>query len=272
MDAYREYLIGLGLTPKTVRTYELKFIRAQRWAEEQDVDLRKLKPSQAAELAKVWPFTHSSRRQLRSALVHYWHMCDVDGPARAIRVPKPPRPRWRGLEDDQTLRLLRTAVSEWPVGGVIYLGVYLGMRREEIATLRWDDFDDDLGWVRITGKQDRTRDLPVHPRVRAVLSPHKWPGEYVFPGRLGGHVSLTTINNWIAAVGKKAELGHIHPHQLRHTSGGKVYDTTHDVYMARDWLGHVEVKTTQTYTRVHSDRLVAGMESLDWEDGLDAAA
>lgn len=266
MDDYREYLIGLGLKPKTVRTYELTLLRVLEWVRQNDLDLKQLKPSQMAELADIWPFTHSSRRQLRSTVAHYWEMSGVSGPAKAIRVPPPPQPRWRGIEDDQTMALIRLARSEWPIGAVIYLGLYLGLRREEIATLRWANFDDDLTWVRVLGKRDRTRDLPVHPRVQAILAPQRWPGEYVFPGRLGGHVSVTTINNWIADISRRAGLDHLGPHQLRHTFGGKVYEETGDVYLVRDLLGHVEVKTTLTYTRVQKERKIRGVRSLNWED------
>lgn len=272
MNDYREYLIGRGLSANTVRNYEGKLRRAAGWAEEHNTDLADLKPSEVVAITELWPRKHSSRRQLRSALVHYWEMLGVTGPVRAIRVPGRPRPRWRGLEDDAVCSLLEIARVDWPRGAVVYLGLYLGLRREKIATLRWRDFDADLGWVSITGKQDRTRSLPVHPRLQAILRPNRWPGEFVFPGRLGGHVSLTTINNWISQMGTEAGIGHIYPHQLRHTSGGKVNDETGDIYAAQGWLGHARVETTQTYTRLESKRLERAMRVLDWEDDRKEAA
>lgn len=266
MDEYTEWLIGAGLKPKTVRTYQLALLRALAWAAGQDLDLRYLKPSQAVELSDLWPHTNSSRRQLRSALVHYWEMCGVAGVAKAIRVPPRPKPRWRGLEDDQVRALLTVANQDWPRGGVVRIGIYLGLRREEIATLRWADFDSDLTWVRVMGKGDRTRYVPVHPRIQVMLYRQRWPGEYVFPGRLGGHVSLTTVNNWLDQLAVTAGLGHIHPHQMRHTFGGKINDESRDVYLAKDLLGHEEVKTTEVYSRMKRDRLVEGIAYLDWED------
>lgn len=265
LDGYQEYLIGQGLSASTVRNYSGKIRRAIEWAAENGTSLDRLKPSEARALGELWPKRNASRRQLRAALIHYWAMVGVAGPVKAIPVPARPRSRWRGLEDDQVVRLLEVARADWPRGGVIYLGLYLGLRREEIATLRWADFDPDLSWVTITGKGDRTRHLPVHDRLREVLRPQRWPGEWVFPGRLGGHISLTTVNNWVAAMAAEAGLGHLHPHQLRHTSGGKVNDETSDIYAAQGWLGHVRVETTQVYTRLESKRLVRAMESLDWE-------
>jgi integrase/recombinase XerC len=140
------------------------------------------------------------------------------------------------------------------------------MRRHEIGHLRWADFEGDLEWVTIHGKGDRIRHLPVHPECAAFLRPQRWPVEYVFPGRLGGHITLTTINNWVDHMGVQAGLGHIHPHQLRHTAGGKINDETEDIYVAQTWLGHVQVETTMVYTRMRNERLKNAMNKLDWRN------
>lgn len=271
IDEYREYLYGLGRKPKTVRNYAMKVEAALEWCDRHGMDLRHLRPSQMRELAGEWPNTYSTRGQLRCALIHFWDMCDVPGVVASIPVPPQPPSSWRGIEDEDTKRLLAAARGDWPRGAVIYLGVYLGMRREEIATLRWSTFDADLRWVRIQGKGDRVRRLPVHPKLAEILKPNRWPGEWVFPGRLGGHVSSTTISNWVAEIAERAGLGHLTPHQLRHISGGKVYEETDDIYVAKAWLGHASVKTTQTYVPMKARRLLKAMESFDWEDEDDIA-
>ncbi|MFP3883640.1 MAG: tyrosine-type recombinase/integrase [Actinomycetota bacterium] len=271
VEEYREYLFGQGLKPKTVRNYAMKVAAALDWCDRHDLDLQDLRPSQMGTLAGEWPNTYSTRGQLRCALIHFWDMCDVPGVVGSIPVPPQPPGAWRGIEDEDTKRLLAAARGDWPRGAVIYLGVYLGMRREEIASLRWSDFDSDLRWVRIQGKGDRVRRLPVHPKVRGMLKPNRWPGEWVFSGRLNSnsHVSTTTISNWVAEIAEKAGLGHMTPHQLRHISGGKVYEETDDIYAAKAWLGHANVKTTQTYVPMRAKRLVTAMESLNWEGDAD---
>lgn len=271
---YHEYLVGLGLKPRTIRAYELKIAAATGWAAEGGLELCDLSAVAIAELTEALvPKTNSSRRQLRSALIHYWEMREARAHYRAVYVPPRPTPRWRGLEDDDVKKLMAVARGDWPRGGVIYLGLYLGLRREEIATLRWADFDHDLSWVRIVGKQDRTRHLPVHPRLQTMLAGARWPGEWVFPGRLGGHVSLTTINNWVGVLGREAGLGHLHPHQLRHTAGAHINDTTRDIHAAQQWLGHARVETTQVYTRVTKDRLLDAMRTMNsWEPDIAPAA
>ena len=263
VEALRDYLTGQGLSPTTIRNYSGALARAVAWADSSGADLEDLTNSETATLAGIFPPSNSSRRHLRAALVHYWDMLNLDGPVKAIRVPPRPTPRWRGLEDDQVADLLDVARGDWPRGGVVYLGLYLGLRREEIATLRWRDFDDDLAWARIQGKADRVRWLPVHDELAQLLRSVRWPGEWVFPGRLGGHISLATVNNWIRQLGDAARIDGLHPHQLRHTAGGKVNDSLRDIYAAQGFLGHAQVETTQVYSRLARDRLVDAVRTFD---------
>lgn len=263
LEEFREYLIGLGFSPATVRNYVMRMKQAFTWAAHTGTDLLDLRPSEASDLAQTVPRSNASQRQLRVTVQHYWDLHGVEGPAKAFRVPPRPTPRWKGLNDDQVIALKETARPDWPRGGVIYLALYLGLRREEIATLRWNDFEPDLSWVRIMGKGERTRFLPVHPNLQRKLAAARWPGEYVFPGRLGGHITPATINNWVAQMGELAGIGHLHPHQLRHTAGGKVNDATRDIYAAQGWLGHAQVQTTEVYSHLSSKRLVEAMHTFD---------
>lgn len=263
---YREHLLTLGLSEKTVRAYSSQIRRAVQWSADNGVDLCAPTAEQLRALADTWPKSNASRRQLRSALRHWWAMHEVRAPEHAIRVPKRPRGRWRGIEDADARALLRAARTDWPRGGAVYLALYLGLRREEIATLRWSDFDPDMSWVTIHGKMDRTRYLPVHPRLQAFLKPNRWPTEFVFPGRLGGHITPTTVNKWISELAEEEAGLTLTPHQLRHTSGGRVNDQTRDIHVAQIWLGHADVSTTQIYTRVAHDRLLGAMQMLNWEN------
>src|SRR5690606_3292761 len=138
---YREYLIGRGMSDNTVRAYVSHVERSRKWCATNNVDLCNMRPSQMRDLADQFKRSSAVRGQLRAALKHYWDLMDTTGPARAIDVPTPPRGQWRGLEDPWVVKLLAYARDDWPRGGVVYVGVYLGIRRTEIASLRWDAFD-----------------------------------------------------------------------------------------------------------------------------------
>lgn len=268
MDTYQQYLYGRGLAQNTIRNYLYHIDRAGEYATRNGYDLANLKPSEARDLAEAWPRSAASRRQLRVALQHYWRWLHVDGPIDSIRVPKRPVPAFRGIPEDQTRRLLNLARTDWPRGGSVYIGIYLGIRRQDIASLKWTDFHSDFTWVRFhEAKNDRYRELPVHPRLKEALTPHVWPGDWVFPARLSyGHVATTTLNNWASQICQEAGIGHVTPHQFRHTCGGRVYEETGDINLAMEWLGHMDISTTRIYTKVGNKQLMAGMASLNWED------
>lgn len=262
---YREYLIGRGMSDNTVRAYVSHVERALKWCATNNVDLCNMRPSQMRDLADQFKRSSAVRGQLRAALKHYWDLMDTTGPARAIDVPTPPRGQWRGLEDPWVVKLLAYARDDWPRGGVVYVGVYLGIRRTEIASLRWDAFDHDLTQCRIIGKGSRTRILPVHPKLRTVLIPHRW-GEFVFPGRYRGtHIAPAMLNEWVPKLCEEAGVPRITPHQLRHISGGKVVEETGDIQVGQAWLGHSRVTTTETYSRVGERRMRQALGVLDWE-------
>jgi site-specific recombinase XerD len=68
------------------------------------------------------------------------------------------------------------------------------------------------------------------------------------------------VNHMIAAAGRRARLGNVHPHMLRHSCGYALANKGQDFRLIHDWLGHRDPKHTSRYTRVAA-RLFAGV----WE-------
>lgn len=217
--------------------------------------------AQLGELASRFPHTASSLRLLRTALVHYWAMVGVDNPAKAIRPPKPPPYKYRGLEPDEADQLKRTATGWTPEGTTVLLGLFLALRRQEMANLRWECFDTDLTWVSITGKGAKTRHLPVHPDLVTHLRSRQATG-YMFPGRGRPHVHTATIRYWIGKVSAHAGIGEVAPHQLRHTCLAEMNDQTEDLRVTQYFAGHADPETTSRYTRATERRLLAAVDAL----------
>lgn len=272
IDSYREYLYSVGLSEQTIRNYTSVITRVEAWCRTLGYNILALRPSEMRAVAANFVESPSVRGQLRSALQHYWTYHDVTGPAGSILIPSAVKPKWRGIEDDETQILLEEASKHWPAGGAVYLGVYLGLRRAEIASLRWSDFRDEFTWVRVMGKGSKLRDIPVHPFLRDFLLPQQWPGEWVFPARIGkGHVHPNTVIDWVAEVSLAAGLPRLTPHQLRHVSGGKVLFETGELRTAQEWLGHSRSTTTEIYTRTTKHQLLAAMAALDWQGVIDVS-
>lgn len=267
VDSYKEWLVERGLDDKTIRIYQAKLQQVLKLVDAYGWHINQLTASQVRTIAQAFPNSPSTKRQLRSALKHWWEMCEVPSKASAIRVPKPPRGQYRGLEDDEARLLAKTSVGWWPDGAATLTALYTGGRRFEVAKMQWTHFDREMRWVTITGKHNQVRVVPVHPRLKLELAPHMTMFPSVFPGSRGRtHVSEATIWNWVRNVCEAAGIRQITPHQLRHTCLATMNDTTGDLRATQDFAGHARPETTAIYTRSSQQRLLTAMEALDWLD------
>lgn len=264
----RDAWIAEGLSDKTIAAYALVIRRAEHLLAEMGTTLVAATPTEVRALAASWPRTRSSRIQLRVALARAWEVAGRPaGPALAIAVPSKPRYRCRALPEASAASLAATAASHGgPDGLAVLLGLYAGLRRSEIAALEWCQVAP--GWLRIVGKGEVTREVPIHPRLSAALEARRAEigGRWVFPGRKGSHVTPTTIWTWSRRIGELALVGSVPTHVLRHTAIATLNDATADLRAAQIFAGHASSETTEIYTRVSTRRLVAAVESITYGD------
>lgn len=137
------------------------------------------------------------------------------------------------------------------------------MRREEIATARWDAISDDGQWRTVIGKHE---DAPPTAARRDPRGARAIPtdGEWVFPGRFGDSVSVATIWGWIRDVADEAGVGPVRPHELRHTCLAMQNDRTGDLRAVQAFAGHSKPETTSGYTRAKNEALRKVVEALDY--------
>jgi len=77
---------------------------------------------------------------------------------------------------------------------------------------------------------------------------------WLFVSERGCQMVRRAVNHLIAAAGKRAGLGRIHPHMLRHSCGYALANKGQDFRLIQDWLGHRDPKHTSRYTRVAARR------------------
>ncbi|MGH6692303.1 MAG: tyrosine-type recombinase/integrase, partial [Gammaproteobacteria bacterium] len=171
-----------------------------------------------------------------------------------VRIPRgEPRPISEGR--------LKTAIAQAcdRTRLILVLGAYAGLRRAEIAGLRWADVSD--GQLHIVGKGGHVRLLHVHPLLAAELAAEQtrrdagrfgtgWrytghaDSPHVFPGRYGTGVTADSIGRAAA----RALDGHT-THSLRHRFATRAYDATRDIGVVQQLLGHASPTTTAGYAR-----------------------
>lgn len=265
---FRDALYGLGLAERTVNEYVKWVRRLARWGAERGYDLGELTGAEVRRWADELPYSWASRKQARTALSHYYRH-RPDRPWIAIRVPRKPRPEWRGLEDPDAAALHRTALMVGGRPGLATLaGLYTAARAGEIGGLRWDGIDAAAGTLRWwRTKTSDWHKVPLHPVLADELDrqrPRAAEG-HIFVGNNGRpHVSATTVWSWVRQVGDLAGV-HVTPQQLRVTAGSKALEATSDLDAAAELLGHRDPAVTRShYVRTSGRRLGAAVSALEY--------
>lgn len=263
--AFSDHLLGLGLARRTVTYYVRRAESADGWLLEHGSDLRRANASLIAAYASTLPNSHSTRGQVASALGHYWQwVARPNPPIRAIRVPTQPTMLCRALEPETASHLKMIACGWWPEGISVLMGLYLALRREEIACSEWGRFDLPMEFYTVTGKLSKTATLPVHPVLRAQLERHRRPSGWIFQGRFGGHVTPATIWDWTRLVAVEADIPYLTTHQLRHTALATANDNLGDLRAVMEFARHSDPGVTSGYTRTTLIRLQDVVASLKY--------
>lgn len=211
-------------------------------------------------LARNPNWAPATRRAARSALTTFFSWAHKNGhraddPAAQtmpVRVPMPPpKPVPESLLSD--------ALAKAPerVKVMLLLGAFAGLRRAEIATLHADDIELETGRLRVTGKGNKTRLIPLHPVLLPYLEPAKANGGYVFPNQNGEPLTPTTVGRLV-----KPYLGDLSTHSLRHRFASQVHANSHDLRAVQDLLGHSSLATTQRYLQITDEQKNAAVMSL----------
>jgi integrase/recombinase XerC len=188
-------------------------------------------------------------------------------PAREVRSPKAAKRLPHTLDVDQIAQLLNgkpTSALEVRDLAVMELFYSSGLRLSELTGLKLTDLDLPSGQVRVLGKGNKERIVPVGRFARQALQ--AWLAQRatlaaadeptVFVGRNGRALSNRTVQHRLAAKARAAGLPqHLHPHMLRHSFATHLLESSRDLRAVQELLGHANISTTQMYTHLDFQHL-----------------
>ena len=136
-----------------------------------------------------------------------------------------------------------------------------GLRLSELCGLRLEHLDFEEGFVRVTGKGQKTRVVPVGGRARQALMDYlknerprlvkPRTSSWVFLSVRGGRISPERVREIVKQRARLAGLDQkIYPHLLRHSFATHLLQNGADLRVIQDMLGHADISTTQIYTHV----------------------
>ena len=141
-----------------------------------------------------------------------------------------------------------------------------GLRASEAAGLKMGHLNFDLGYIRIIGKGDKERIVPMGRSAKKSVRRYleqvrpRWvkgdPGDALFVSRLGKKLSRQTVwmilKKYVHAAGLRKK---VYPHILRHSFATHLLENGADLRVVQELLGHSDISTTQIYTHVDKERL-----------------
>ncbi len=119
----------------------------------------------------------------------------------------------------------------------------------------------DAHWLRVPlGKLHNDRYVPLHPHLVELLALYRRTYGAHDHGRLlsgeQGVLNRYAVQRWITAIARRAGIGHVHPHQLRHTLATQAINRGMSIEAIAALLGHRSLDMTLRYARI-SNRVVA---------------
>ena len=147
-----------------------------------------------------------------------------------------------------------------------------GLRVSELCNLRLSDLFFDEGFIRVIGKGDKQRLVPISPR--AIKEINYWlidrrhgrikPGneDYVFLARWGNRISRIMVFHLVKELAERAGIAKtISPHTFRHSFATHLLEEGANLRAIQAMLGHESIATTEIYT--HIDRQMLRSEIIN---------
>src|ERR1700722_9683606 len=193
-------------------------------------------------------------------------------PTEALAQPRIERYLPETLNELQVEQLIEAIDLKAPFGlrdrAMVELLYASGLRISELANARLENFDDQERILRITGKGNKTRLVPVGRKASGALAAYlAMERPKLVKARTGNEIflsargtKLTTARIWqiVKRIARQSGLEkNIYPHLLRHSFATHLLSNGADLRIIQEMLGHADISTTQVYTHVDQQRLKA---------------
>ena len=276
-----------NMSEHTIRAYRTDLEGYARWAGREGVDplgvtYRRLR-GYLGDLSRAG-YTRTTINRRLSALRSFFAWANMMGyaesnPAELISGPKKPKSLPHTIRPgdmqrllsvygafDEAGRELERSPKELRDGAVLEFLYACGARVSEASGLKLEDVDFAQGQVKVFGKGQKERIIPLHPQslkvmkrylkeARPQLTRQGSPGLF-FLSDTGKQFSTDAIRKmYKRALGLAGLDLSLSPHAMRHTFATDVLDGGADLRSVQEMLGHASLSTTQIYTHVSPARL-----------------
>lgn len=191
-------------------------------------------------------------------------------PTALVPVPKQPQSLPKYLNKQEVESLLAAPDGSTPLSlrdrAMLELLYATGLRVSELCGVQMSDVNLELGLLRVTGKGNKQRMVPVGRQALTALRQYlesargrllkQRSSEFVFLGHRGDQLTRKGFWKMLRIYGLKAGIrSKLTPHVLRHSFATHLLEGGADLRAVQTMLGHADIGTTQIYTHVMRARL-----------------
>ena len=191
-------------------------------------------------------------------------------PAEPLLAPRPDQTLPETLHAREVVKLLESIDPSVPLGRrdrtILELFYASGLRLSELCGLRFEMMDLEDGFLRITGKGNKTRVVRVGTKAREAITDYlanerpklvtKRTSSHLFLSIRGTALSPDRVRQIVKRRAKLAGIDqNIYPHLLRHSFATHLLEGGADLRVIQELLGHADIATTEIYTHVDRQRL-----------------
>jgi integrase/recombinase XerD len=274
-----------GVSPATIRAYTADLrdfsavaSRGDAWARSADAAVSYLASRTRRGTTGERPLAPTSLRRRAASIRAFYRFCfgenliDVDVAAR-LDLPRQPRLLPERLTVDEVTRMLDAAGERFRDRALLELLYAAGLRISEALNLDREDLSLEGGFVRVIGKGDRERLVPVgdvavewlerwiredRPALLALNHVAPARGGPLFLGDRGRRLARQQAWAAIKSAARGAGLNdRVSPHTLRHSFATHLLENGADLRIVQELLGHASISTTQLYTHLTGERIRA---------------
>lgn len=226
-------------------------------------------------LSELGLTAHSQARMLSGIKAFYKYLLleneITEDPTELIEAPRLPRKLPDVLSYDEIEQMLNAIDHSTPEGtrnrAIIEVLYSSGLRVSELIGLQLTFCYFDIGFIRILGKGDKVRLVPIGKEaikyvelylehVRKEIEVKKDSEDIVFLNRRGGQLSRVMIFLIIKDVAEKAGISkNVSPHTFRHSFATHLIEGGASLRAVQEMLGHESITTTEIYTHLDRDYL-----------------
>ena len=217
--------------------------------------------------------TATSQARIISGLRSFFEYCITENlvetdPTHLLEAPKTRRKLPDTLsvsEIDSIIACIDLSTPEGTRNKAILETMYsCGLRVSELVNLKISQLYPELGFVKVTGKGDKERLIPIGATALKYIAVYrKGEDDILFLNRRGSRLSRVMIFLMLKDLVKKAGITKvISPHTLRHSFATHLIEGGADLRAVQEMLGHESITTTEIYTHLDRDYLRATLQQF----------